>query len=854
MADRPLRRILTVQAILIVVIPFLLMALVGAVWLVPLIQRDLESRQRELANAVGVQVQMYLTSAEEAVKASAHLGGENTHDSSMILDAHVRAGKSLSILYETDEDGRITAVGLPREQHARRGEFLGLDLSRNSLQTQVRKGGIPRWSDTFLSLISGGLSVAFAVPFPGKVVTGEVQLRNLSGFLRSIASSRALQILVLDTHGVVIADTEGSLTARQFNMGAFPLVRKALVSGQQTTGALELDGRGMTASIIHMPSIDWHVLVAQPMSTAYRTIWVTAGIASLGLLIACLLAIAASVYLSRRLAFQFEGLARQARSLAFGTAVYHHPRGSILEFNQLSDTLRHMATDLRERERDLVHAKEYTENLIHSANVIIMCLDETGAVTLFNRMAEKITGYAENELTGRDWFETAIPADIAPEIRAEFHRLRESGGEGTCENEIVTKDGERRTIAWRNCSVMYGGEHTGVLSFGIDVTEHRKADERLRQAARMESVGRLAGGVAHDFNNMLSVILGYTELSLKNAAEDDTLRRYLDEIRKAAEHSRDVTSQLLAFARRDPAFPRPIDMNLSVDEAKNTIELLMGEDTRVLFRPGADLWKTSIDPSQIGRILVNLAVNARDAMPRGGVLCIETMNVVVDEEFCRHHPDSFPGSFVKLTVGDTGTGMDEATLSHIFEPFFTTKEVGKGTGLGLATVYGIVTQNKGFISVHSEPGQGTSFDLYFPQVEAVPDEKPVPGDSRPSESMTVLLVEDNEMVLWMVARILEDAGYTVVRTRDPEEAISICAAGDAAIDLILTDVVMPKMNGREMVEKITALMPGVKCLYMSGYASDSMQVRGVDEEARHFIRKPFDIQQLRTKISEITSK
>lgn len=854
MADRPLRRILTVQAILIVVIPFLLMALVGAVWLVPLIQRDLESRQRELANAVSVQVQMYLTSAEEAVRASSHLGGENTHDSSVILDAHVRAGKSLSVLYETDGDGTITAVGLPEQNKKRRGEFLGLDLSRNNLQVQVRKLGAPRWSDTFLSLISGGLSVAFAVPFPGKVVTGEVQLQNLAGFLRHIASSRELQILVLDTHGVVIADTEGSLTARQFNMGTFPLVRKALISGRPTTGALELDSRVMTASIIHMPSIDWHVLVAQPVSAAYRTIWVTAGIASLGLLIACLLAIAASVYLSRRLAFQFEGLARQARSLAFGTAEYHHPRGTILEFNQLSDTLRHMATDLRERERDLLHAKEYTENLIHSANVIIMCLDENGAVTLFNRMAEKITGYAENELTGRDWFETSVPADTAPEVRAEFHRLRESGDEGTCECEIVTKDGERRTIAWRNCSVVYGGEHTGVLSFGIDVTEHRKADERLRQAARMESIGRLAGGVAHDFNNMLSVILGYTELSLKNAGEDGALTQYLHEIMKAAEHSRDVTSQLLAFARRDPAFPRPIDLNLSVDETINTIELLMGEDTRVLFRPGADLWKTSIDPSQVGRILVNLAVNARDAMPRGGDLCIETMNALIDEEFCRNHPDSYPGSFVKLTVGDTGTGMDTSTLSHIFEPFFTTKEVGKGTGLGLATVYGIVTQNKGFISVRSEPGQGTSFDLYFPLVEAVPDEKPVPGDSRPSESMTVLLVEDNEMVLWMVARILEDAGYTVVRTRDPEEAISICAAGDAAIDLILTDVVMPKINGREMVEKITALMPGVKCLYMSGYASDSMQVRGVDEEGKHFIRKPFDIQQLRTKISEITSK
>ncbi len=856
MAGLPLRRILSRQAVLIVLIPFILMTAVGILWLAPLVRGDLESRQRKLAEVIGSQLDVYLRSVEMTVKASASAIRHGVTDASGktgLLDSQVRASDFLSALYVTGPDGSVTAIGLPLEREALHADFLKIDLSGNKHLLQAREKGASLWSDTFLSIVSGGMSVACAVPFEGGAVAGEVRLERLERFLRNISGNNELFIFVLDRRGQVIADSKGRYTAQQHHLGHLPLVRGALLSRTPATGPLSLEGRRMIGSVVRIPSVNWHVLAAQPVALAYRSAWAIAGTAVLGIVFAGLISLAASIYLSRRLASQFEVLAGQARSLSLGKEASERPQGAILEFNQLADAMNRMAADLHERERELRHAKEYTENLIQAANVIIMCLDENGMLTFCNRMAEKVIGYSLDELKGMNWFENILPPDASSPVRAEFDRLMESGYDGTFENDIVTRTGERRTIAWRNCPIVYGGLHTGILSFGIDVTEHRKADEKLRQAARLESVGRLAGGVAHDFNNMLCVILGFTELSLNRSAQDETLRQYLGEIRKAAEHSRDVTSQLLAFARQDMVFPRAVDLNAAIAEAGKTLELLMGEDTRVIFRTAPDLWKTSIDPSQVNRILVNLAMNARDAMTEGGVLVIETANAEIDAEFRSRHPEASPGRYVKLSVSDNGTGMDQETLCHIFEPFYTTKEVGKGTGLGLATVYGIVSQNGGFIVVQSEPGRGTSFELYFPRAEDVREESPVAVDPVHGGALSVLLVEDNEMVLRMVKRILDDAGFSVVETPDPEEAILLFSSRGVDFDLVITDVVMPKMSGREMMEKIGALKPGIKVLYMSGYAADSIQMRGLDEKGTHFIQKPFDINRFRKKIAEIAA-
>ena len=508
--------------------------------------------------------------------------------------------------------------------------------------------------------------------------------------------------------------------------------------------------------------------------------------------------------------------------------------------------------DILERKaaaEQLKRAKEYTENLIQAASVIIVALDPAGAVTQMNRTAEESTGYHAGELAGKNWFQAVGGADNLDAQAA-------TGDPGTTqfpqasESQIVTKTGSLRTISWRNSPILENGTAIGTLCFGIDVTEHKMVEAQLRQSQKMESIGQLAGGVAHDFNNMLSVILGYAQLCQLEVPEGEALGQYLQEISKAGERSRDMVRQLLAFSRKEIIAPRPINLNVHCIATQKTLGRLIGEEITLTFLPATNLWTVKIDPSQADQILMNLAVNARDAMPDGGNLTIETANVTIEEEFCHYHLDARPGEYSCLTVRDTGTGMDRELVKRIFEPFFTTKEVGKGTGLGLATVYGIVTQNGGFIDVSSDLGQGTAFKIYLPRLHEESEEAPLQQAVSPTGSGTVLVVEDDKMLLSMATQMLEKMGYRVIRAETPERALAICQDRALSIDLVLSDVVMPGMNGREMARGIALLRPELQVLFMSGYSSDIVARRGIMELGMHFIQKPFDMAGLNLKIQE----
>ena len=390
--------------------------------------------------------------------------------------------------------------------------------------------------------------------------------------------------------------------------------------------------------------------------------------------------------------------------------------------------------------------------------------------------------------------------------------------------------------------------------------ERRRAEEekarlemQLLQAQRIESLGRLAGGVAHDFNNMLTVILGRVELIKTTLPPSHALLNDLQEIEKAAIHSRDITRQLLAFSRKQLIEPRVIDLNELITNTQKTVARLIGEDINLRVLLGNDLWKIKFDASQVDQILVNLVVNARDAMPHGGNVTIETSNLSIDTSFCRENPLFVPGQYVLLQVTDEGAGMDDEVLSHIFEPFFTTKEVGKGTGLGLATVYGIVKQNNGVVTVTSQPGAGTIFKIFIPRCEKADEDasRRVEVTTPPSQGMTVLLVEDNEMVRNVAKRMLEAIGYKVLVAETPDAALSLFEKGKNRIDLLFTDVVMPGMSGKELMDKIRAFTPELKVLFMSGYTSDAIVHRGVFDEGAHFIQKPFDAIELARKICEV---
>jgi two-component system, cell cycle sensor histidine kinase and response regulator CckA len=412
------------------------------------------------------------------------------------------------------------------------------------------------------------------------------------------------------------------------------------------------------------------------------------------------------------------------------------------------------------------------------------------------------------------------------------------------------KDGTAIEVEVDAYSIAFGESPARLVQI-TDITEHRRLEDQFRQAQKMEAVGRLAGGVAHDFNNVLGVIIGYGELIRRGSQAGEPLRARVDEILKAAGRAADLTQQLLAFSRKQVLQPKVLDLNAVAAEMEKMLRRLIGEDVRLItsFDPG--LGRVKADPGQVSQIIVNLAVNARDAMPEGGTLILETANVELDHSYVNEHPESRLGPHVMLAVSDTGTGMAPEVKARIFEPFFTTKEEGKGTGLGLATVYGIVRQSGGHINLYSEPGRGTTFKIYLPRVDEAAEVAVAPGERPRGGSETILIVEDDDALREITAELLQEAGYRVVVAADGEAALRECAQSGAPPDLVVTDVVMPRMTGRALSEQLRALGPGLRVLFMSGYTDAAVLYQGLLEPGTAFLQKPFGPEALLRKVREV---
>ncbi|MCF8075340.1 MAG: PAS domain S-box protein [Desulfotignum sp.] len=515
--------------------------------------------------------------------------------------------------------------------------------------------------------------------------------------------------------------------------------------------------------------------------------------------------------------------------------------------------------DITERkcaELDLLES-ETRFKALHNASFGGIVIHDQGVILECNQGLSEMMGYEYSELIGMDGLLL-----IAEQSREKVKNNIRTGYEKPYEAFGLRKNGEEFPMHLEARNVPYKGKKVRTVEFR-DLTEQKQAETekeklqaQLSQAQKMESVGRLAGGVAHDFNNMLGVILGHSEMALLKADENHELHDDLKEIQKAAKRSADITKQLLAFARKQTISPEQLDLNDTVESMLNMLRRLIGEDIDLIWQPASDLWPVKMDPSQIDQILANLCVNARDAIAGVGKLTIETGRKTFDEEYCSDHPGCTPGDFVLLAVSDNGCGMDKDTLDNLFEPFFTTKEVGKGTGLGLATIYGIVKQNNGFINVYNEPGQGSMFKIYLPRLvvdedldKAMPEKKAVVGGTE-----TILLVEDEPSILRMTRMMLEKKGYTVLSAATPGEAMEKAKNNSGTIDLLMTDVVMPEMNGRDLAGKITVLHPGTRLLFMSGYTANVIAHHGVLDAGVAFIQKPFSMADLMSKVRDVLNK
>ncbi len=492
---------------------------------------------------------------------------------------------------------------------------------------------------------------------------------------------------------------------------------------------------------------------------------------------------------------------------------------------------------------------------------MIFVKDRDGRYLLVNRAVAEGYNTSVGDLTGRLHGEFHPDEEELRRMLRDDREVMEKGETRFIEEEAYT-DASGRVRLLQTTKVPFfssGNKARAVLGVAVDITEQRRAEaerEKLRaqfnQAQKMESVGRLAGGVAHDFNNMLSVILGHTELAGEQMGPDHPLLAHLVEIDRAARRSADLTRQLLAFARRQTIAPRVLDLNETVEGMLKMLRRLIGENIDLAWIPGENLWPVKVDSSQVDHILANLCVNARDAIEGVGRITIETGTTTFDEAYCAAHAGFTPGEFVLLAVSDDGCGMDRETLAKVFEPFFTTKEVGKGTGLGLATVYGIVKQNNGFINVYSEPGKGTTFKVYFPRREAVAGQIQQAGPEPPAKrgSETILLVEDEPTILHLTRKMLEGLGYAALTAGTPGEAMRIAEEHAGEIHLLITDVVMPGMNGRDLARHLSARYPNLGHLFMSGYTANVIAHNGVLDEDVNFIQKPFSKQDLAAKVRE----
>ncbi len=547
---------------------------------------------------------------------------------------------------------------------------------------------------------------------------------------------------------------------------------------------------------------------------------------------------------------------------------------------QLTQANRRLHSELAERQRaevenarllaEVVAQRKRLDEIIASVPGIVWEAagrpdDAEQRMRFVSDHATQMLGYSVEQwlTTPNFWLRIVHPDDKECAAREAAELYAKAQG-GISRFRWIAADGRHVWVEARSTVICDSeGKPIGTRGVTMDISAAKEAEtaraqleEQLLQSQKMESVGRLAGGVAHDFNNLLTVINGHASMALDRLQPGDPLRVRLADIRTAGERAADLTRQLLALSRRQLLIPRVLSLNSLIADSTSMLGRLLGEDVELVTRLDPELGRVRSDPGQISQVILNIAVNARDAMPRGGKLILETQNVVIDEKYAKTHLSVLPGSYVRLTIADTGAGMDAETISHIFEPFFTTKGPGKGTGLGLSTVYGIVKQSGGSIRVNSRPGQGTSFEIYLPRIEEpVTEAEELPGEPEsPQGSETILVVEDDEMVRQLACQALRLYGYDVVEAANAGEALLACESYGGSITLMVTDIVMPQMSGRELAARLAKLRPEMRVIYMSGYTDDAVVRHGVSDEALYFLQKPFTPGALAQKVREVLDR
>ena len=724
--------------------------------------------------------------------------------------------------------------------------------------------GSQSWS---LAREPGGQPASFVTYTPIRTITGQVvavfaasvDVANFASAVAKAHTDGRERVLVVDHLGRVLIAADSSSRDAQPGM-AWQGIRENPSRPGVGTVRYQINGQTHLAGFAIVPTVGWTAVVERPEAETLAPAQRFWHLALFGIAVTAGLAIAVAILFARTLTRPVRELAYAARAFGADDSVAPLPVRSAgsAEVQTLVDAFATMRQDVLNREAALRESEERYRLLIEHFPEAI-AVHSGGKLEYANPAYLRLVGAKSvSELV-----DTPVLQFLDPSHRAiaeeRVRRVAEGGSPmELAEEQVFRPDGQVVDVEVTAIPLSYEGRPAAQVLIR-DITERKQAEqamrdveERLRQAQKMEAVGALAGGIAHDFNNLLTAINGFSQLLLWRLPQKDRSRTFVEEILKAGERASDLTRQLLAFGRRQVLQPRVIDLNETITEMEKLLRRVIGEDIEISFCLAPELDPIKADPGQIGQVVMNLVVNARDAMPNGGRVTIETTNVDLDDSYEREHGFRRFGPHVLLSVRDTGTGMDRETQQRIFEPFFTTKGPGKGTGLGLATVYGIVKQSDGDIWVISELGLGTEFRIYLPRSEETVQQGTLatPVEAIPRGSETVLLVEDELGVQGLAVAVLESSGYTVLSTPQPEQAIELCDRHDGPIHLLLTDVVMPGMSGHEVAKTISTRRPEIKVLYMSGYTPDIALRHGVLSTAA-YLQKPFSPAALARKVRDV---
>jgi PAS domain S-box-containing protein len=824
-------------------------------YLVAEVTRTVHRRSRDAAVDAAQRAEVFLVNAEDhlrhslAMAETEELGPHLQH----YLDLVVRDSRIFDSILLLDREGETVRIGLTEALQGRRGEFLGQSYRYQPVFGAARRSRSPLWADSFMSPLDGRISTALFLP--GERWTMLANLRP--GFLGQFTArprAEGPHILFLDRKGTVVASNYPPDVQPRVHLGHVPPVREAL-PGVPVTGVFRHDARSYLGTGIRIPRVEWVVLVEEELRAAYRPVTSAILILGTGSLLALVLTLFLTLRRTGGLSRPLLELTARVRQLEEGSDPEVMEPSGYQEIDILAGSFRKMTLAIKDREDQISRSREMYQRLVESTHAVPWELDlEDNRFTFVGPQLERVFGRRHQAWVTLDDWTASLHSDDRQATLDYRLRMTAQGLDHQLEYRLVGEDGRIRWVYDMTYVQKEGERPVKLLGFLLDITPLKDAEEekqRLQQqvlhSQKLESLGILAGGVAHDFNNVLGAILGYAQLCLLDARPGSSAHEYLTNILQAVERAKGIVHQILAFSRKDSEGRRPVLVQEVLGEALTFLRASIPSTITMKVEVDPDCEPVLADPNQIHQVIVNLITNAYQAMrEKGGVLLVR-----LERGVTLPPPHRTGGRGLRLTVADTGPGMDQAVVARIFEPYFTTKPVGEGTGLGLSLVYGIVKSHRGYVTVESQPGAGSTFAFYLATVDQAPASRGEPAAESPRGSERILLVDDEERLLNAWKELLAGLGYRVTATANPGDALRIFSGDPAAFDLLITDQTMPVMTGVELVEALRRERPGFPAVICSGYSDRRDSARGRDPDGYTFLDKPLRLDQLAVTIRQV---